>query len=389
MIDLVRKHIVILAGAVLGWSGYSFYDAGQAKPEAQAKAQMTEIGPKFMALRDPSVAFAVSNDPYRFEGAAERVVRSVPAHAATHAAAAAGADAAASGGGRLLRRSDPAAAGRRRSRRAISWSRCRSAAPRERGPRARVGARGRRDGRARRARRARRAAARRLRARAAVDARQCAPAGQARINGRTVEEGDELPFLDALDPPVLERVQGSTIVVSHDGQEYLVDLLENPVLQVGLPATTEAAVAAPASAPAKTSAPSASPKPASATGGPAVPGGRQEGDLPRAREVEQEAMTAGLATALPLVVRLLQDRGVISAEQLELVARARPSTPTSSRRRSCAASSPAEAGRWPRPTPTTCACRGSSAPATSTAASWSSTCPASPSRRTSARSRTS
>ena len=37
MIDLVRKHIVILAGAVLGWSGYSFYDAGQAKPEAQAK----------------------------------------------------------------------------------------------------------------------------------------------------------------------------------------------------------------------------------------------------------------------------------------------------------------------------------------------------------------
>ena len=38
-------------------------------------------------------------------------------------------------------------------------------------------------------------------------------------------------------------------------------------------------------------------------------------------------MTAGLATALPLIVRLLQDRGVISAEQLELVARARAEHP--------------------------------------------------------------
>jgi type IV pilus assembly protein PilB len=38
-------------------------------------------------------------------------------------------------------------------------------------------------------------------------------------------------------------------------------------------------------------------------------------------------MTAGLATALPLIVRLLQDRGVISPEQLELVARARAEHP--------------------------------------------------------------
>jgi hypothetical protein len=101
--------------------------------------------------------------------------------------------------------------------------------------------------------------------------------GQARVNGRTVEEGDAMPFLDALDPPVLERVQGTSIVVSHDGQEYVVDLLENPVLQVGEPAAAQAAVAGPASAPAKTATPSASPKPASATGGPPSPAGGKKG----------------------------------------------------------------------------------------------------------------
>jgi hypothetical protein len=99
--------------------------------------------------------------------------------------------------------------------------------------------------------------------------------GQARINGRTVEEGEEMLFLDPLDPPVLERVQGTSIVVSHDGQEYVVDLLENPVLQVGEPAVAEAA--APAPAPAKPAAPSAASKPAPAAGGPPAPAGGKKG----------------------------------------------------------------------------------------------------------------
>jgi len=266
MIDLVRRHVVILASVVLGWSGYSFYDAGSAKPEAQAKGQMTEIGAKFLALRDPAVRFEISSDPYRFDHPAER-----PAgHAPTAAASAAHADAGWDDGfvGPVLPPPTPplsqadlviALAGALRlanealARGSVPGAAASGApgAPVE-PPRAGFV----------------------LVLQSTLDMRT---GGQARINGRTVEEGDEMPFLDALDPPVLERVQGSSIVVSHDGQEYLVDLLENPVLQVGLPATAEAAVAAPASAPAKTSAPSASPKPASATGGPPSPGGGKKG----------------------------------------------------------------------------------------------------------------
>jgi len=99
---------------------------------------------------------------------------------------------------------------------------------------------------------------------------------QARINGRTVEEGEAMPFLDALDPPVLQRVQDTSIVVSHDGREYVVDLLANPVLQVGEPAVAAAAAAAPAAGPpAKQAAPAASPAPA--TGGSASGAAKPKG----------------------------------------------------------------------------------------------------------------
>lgn len=269
MIDLVRKHIVILAGAVLGWSGYSFYDAGQAKPEAQAKAQMTEIGPKFMALRDPSVAFVVSNDPYRFEGAAERVVRSVPAHAATHAAAAAGADAAASVwddsfvGPILPPPAPPLSQGDLVVALAGALRLANEALARGVAPATGLAA----------------APAEPRRAGFVLVLQSTLDLGvgaQARINGRTVEEGEAMPFLDALDPPVLQRVQNTSIVVSHDGREYVVDLLANPVLQVGEPAVAAAAAAAPAAGPpAKQAAPAASPAPA--TGGSASGAAKPKG----------------------------------------------------------------------------------------------------------------
>jgi hypothetical protein len=85
MIDLLRRHVVILASAVLGWAGYSFYDAGSAKPEAQAKGQMLEIGAKFLALRDPSMPFEISSDPYRFDRPAERPAGHAPTAVATAA----------------------------------------------------------------------------------------------------------------------------------------------------------------------------------------------------------------------------------------------------------------------------------------------------------------
>ena len=272
MIDLVRKHVVILASAVLGWSGYSFYDAGQAKAEAQAKGQMTEIGAKFLALRDPAVPFVVASDPYRFDRPAEH--HAPTAVASAHPDADAWNDAfvgpvlppptpplsqadlviALAGALRLaneaLARGTPATA---------------TAVPRAGGDDAGTPvapAEPRRAGFV-------------LVLQSTLD---MATGGQARINSRTVEAGEAMPFLDALAPPVLERVEGTSIVVSHDGREYVVDLLENPVLLVGDPAAAESATAASAaaSAPAKQAAPSAA-KPAPATGGAPAPNGGKKG----------------------------------------------------------------------------------------------------------------
>ena len=279
MIDLVRKHVVLLASAVLGWAGYSYYDAGQAKAEAQAKGQMTEIGATFLAQRDPSVAFVVSNDPYRFEHPAERPAghaptAAAPAHSAPAHSAPAHADAAWDDGfvgpvrlpptpplsqadlvialagalrlaNEALARGSPATAARSSGDDA-GLAEVPAAPPRT----------------------------------GFVLVLQStlgmATGGQARINGRTVEEGEAMPFLDPLEPPVLQRVEGTSIVVSHDGEEYLVDLLVNPVLQVGEPADAQASASAPGSAPPKSAPPAAS-KPAPATGGPPSPAGGKKG----------------------------------------------------------------------------------------------------------------
>jgi hypothetical protein len=91
-----------------------------------------------------------------------------------------------------------------------------------------------------------------------------ATGGQARINGRTVAEGEAMPFLDPLDPPLLRQVRGTTVIVSYDGQLYVADLLENPLLQVGQPAAAAAVAASSPAAgkPAPQAASSGAPAPA-------------------------------------------------------------------------------------------------------------------------------
>ncbi|HZM00936.1 MAG TPA: hypothetical protein VFD43_11870, partial [Planctomycetota bacterium] len=70
MIDLLRKHVVVIAGLALGWSGYSFHGDDDGKAAALAKPEMSGIDPAFLVLRDPTVPLELAGDRYRLEGPA-------------------------------------------------------------------------------------------------------------------------------------------------------------------------------------------------------------------------------------------------------------------------------------------------------------------------------
>lgn len=257
MLDLVRRHIVILTAAALGYSGYSFYDGGAGKPEAHAKSELTGIDPAFLAVRDPSVPFVVASDPYRLEGlglgegeapggAAGKGGGSRTATAARSAAASA-----TTGVAPRLTQTDLMLAFAGALRQVAGETHDLILG---RGPKDAASTSG---------------AASVVSAAATLNpgtgAGEAPLAGftlllqstldmrggsTARINGRTVAEGEAMAFLDPAAPPVLRRVKGTAVIVRYGERDYVADLLENPLLQVGLPVVASAATpAAPAPAP--------------------------------------------------------------------------------------------------------------------------------------------
>ena len=275
MIDLLRRHVAILASLAIGWSGYSYWDGGSAKAEAAAKGRNGGIEPSYLAQRDPAVPLVISGDPYRL---------AVDASAAGHAPS--GGSGGDSGGS-----ADAANA-------AVETAEQRAATLRAQAELVQAVTGALREG------------ARSLFASRDVPAASDAavivepapppppppPAGfsmwlqstlelatgaQARINGRTVAEGETMPFLDPLDPPLLARVQGTTVIVRYAGQDYTADLLASPLLAVGERGAAETATPPSATNPAKstkpaTAAPAAPSQPAASpppAGGAAKPKG--------------------------------------------------------------------------------------------------------------------
>jgi hypothetical protein len=225
MIELLRRHVAILASLAIGWSGYSYYDSGTAKAETQAKGRSGGIDPAFLALRDPATPLAIDSDPYRLEtDAAEGDGPGAPASAP---------------GTPRLSTAELAQVFAGALREVVGQARDLFASP---APSA-----------------------------TAMPAAEAAPppagftlllqstldmatGAQARINGRTVSEGETMPFLDPLDPPLLLRVRGTGVIVRYAGRDYVADLLESPLLEVG-----------DAAAPAKAAQPAAGKPPAAAT----------------------------------------------------------------------------------------------------------------------------
>jgi len=259
MIDLLRRHVAILASLAIGWSGYSFYDSGSAKAETQAKGRAGGIDPAFLALRDPATPLAIDSDPYRLESGAgdgDGDGPGAPASATSGLAAVPGApDTAAQP---RLSTAELAQVFAGALREIAGDARELFASPAASAP--------------------------------VVPAAEAAPppagftlllqstldmatGAQARINGRTVFEGETMPFLDPLDPPLLLRVRGTGVIVRYAGSDYVADLLESPLLEVGdaasratSPVAGASAAAAPAkAAPAKAAQPAAGKPPA--TGG--------------------------------------------------------------------------------------------------------------------------
>jgi len=258
MIDLLRRHVAILASLAIGWSGYSFYDSGTAKAETQAKGRAGGIDPAFLALRDPATPLAIDSDPYRLESGAgdgDGDGPGAPASATSGLAAVPGAPDTAAQPRLSTAELAQVFAGALRevageARELFTSPAASATAVPAAMPAAEI---------------APRPAGFTLVLQSTLD---MATGAQARINGRTVYEGETMPFLDPLDPPLLRRVQGTGVIVAYAGRDYVADLLESPLLEVGDPAARAASPATAAStvaAPAKASQPAASKAPA--TGG--------------------------------------------------------------------------------------------------------------------------
>ena len=254
MIDLLRRHVAILASLAIGWSGYSFYDGGSAKAETQAKGRAGGIDPAFLAVRDPATPFTIPGDPYRLE--ADAAAGDTPERATPGLAAAASAtDAKGAAGPPRLTTAELAQVFAGALREVAGEARDLFARPAPPAVAAEA---------------APPPAGFTLLLQSTLD---MATGAQARINGRTVSEGETMPFLDPLDPPLLLRVRGTGVIVRYAGRDYVADLLESPLLEVGDaasrgtgPVAGASAAAAPVkAAPAKAAPPAAGKPPA--TGG--------------------------------------------------------------------------------------------------------------------------
>jgi hypothetical protein len=296
MIDFVRKNIVIITALILGWSGWGFLDEGSAKPEANAKAAMTAIPAACLALRDVAASLPAILDPYHCERFPS-VTRVDPAAGKDGKEGQAPADASPRGGGKA-----PTAA------KATANPRVPSAGSGKAAPKAgtpteppdttsagasaavtaanagrpalppalpfelpsssaqlaalifEAGATHALDMRDVVAHAALLSAPPVAMAKAApaepapVPRRSFAlvlqstidmpDARQARLCGRTVMEGETMPFLDATEPPLLEKVMGSSAVVLYGGRRYELDVNACPVVMVGEPAAEKPAAPA-------------------------------------------------------------------------------------------------------------------------------------------------
>jgi len=299
MIDFVRKNIVIITAAVLAWMGWSFLDEGNAKKEANAKASLAAIPAACLALRDVAAPLPSVLDPYHCERFPS-LMRVDPATASKDKAPAA----AAARGSATKPPATAGAAGARRS--STSATKAATTAPRVDAPPLSAalpaalpfelpsstaqlaalilgagasGSLSMRDAAGQaallwappvapaKAAPAEPAAAAPRRSFTLVlqSTIDMPDARQARVCGRTVMEGETLPFLDAVEPPLLEKVSGSGAVVLYGGRRYALDVNACPMVVVGEPAAEKTAAAKPAAASgAKAAPPKGAPKPKAA-----------------------------------------------------------------------------------------------------------------------------